>query len=196
MLALQGAFAEHMAVLDHLGAEARAIRLPGELEGVEGVVLPGGESTAIGKLMVSYGLVKPLRDVLRTGRPALATCAGMILLAKGITGFDQQDRLGVMDIQVTRNAFGRQVDSFETDLSIDILGPEPFRAVFIRAPYIEKAGDGVKILARLPDGRAVAARQGNLLATAFHPELSGDVRLHAFFLSLVKAQKGTHARQR
>ncbi len=184
VLALQGDFAEHIAALDRLGAEAVPVRLPGDLRGIGGMVIPGGESTTIGKLMRDYGLTDRLRGLIAAGMPVLGTCAGMITLAKRLSGMDQET-LAVMDIEVRRNAFGRQVDSFEADLDIPVLGPAPFRAVFIRAPVIESVGSGVEILASMPGGAAVAAREGDLVVTAFHPELTPDLRFHEYFLALV-----------
>ncbi len=188
VLALQGAFAEHVATLRKLGAQTIEVRLPEHLEGLGGLVIPGGESTTIGKLAVTYGLIEPIRRLAERGVPIWGTCAGMILLARDIGGLDQP-LLGLMDIAVRRNAFGRQVDSFIADLDMPALGPgmAPFPGVFIRAPLIERAGPEVEVLARLPDGRAVAARQGSLLATAFHPELTQDTRLHRYFLSMGEA---------
>jgi 5'-phosphate synthase pdxT subunit len=186
VLALQGAFMEHIASFQKLGAEAVAIRLPREFGGLDGLVIPGGESTTISQLMRSCGLVKALRDLARHGFPVFGTCAGMILLAK--SAFDSTvDTVGAMDIEVSRNAFGRQVDSFETFLSVPALGEVPFLGVFIRAPIIVGVGPGVEILASLPDGTPVAARQGNLLVSAFHPELTSDLRFHAYFLNIVSA---------
>jgi 5'-phosphate synthase pdxT subunit len=184
VLALQGAFREHIEMLRRLGHEAVEVRLPEHLEGLDALILPGGESTTMGKLLDTFKLREPLRDFVRAGRPTWGTCAGLILLAHdaGRT----QPLLDLMDLRVTRNAFGRQVESFETDLDIPALGAPPFPAVFIRAPVIESVGDEVEVLASLPDGRIVAARQGNLLGTAFHPELTGDPRLHAYFLSLAE----------
>lgn len=184
VLALQGDFAEHIAALARLGEEAVPVRLPGGLNGVSGLVIPGGESTTIGKLMRDYRLADELRDLIRDGMPVLGTCAGMVALAKNLSGTDQET-LGVMDIEVRRNAFGRQVDSFEADLDIPALGPAPFHAVFIRAPVIERVGSGVEVLASLPGGPPVAVREGNVVATAFHPELTPDPRLHEYFLALV-----------
>ena len=184
VLALQGDFAEHINALHRLGANAFPVRLPAELEGVGGLVIPGGESTTIGKLMKDYQLVDDLNRLINEGIPVLGTCAGMVLLAKRISAMDQES-LGAIDIDIRRNAFGRQVDSFESDLDIPVLGPTPFNAIFIRAPMIERAGDRVEILARLPDGSPVAARQNNLVVTAFHPELTPDLRLHEYFLSFV-----------
>ncbi|HTP60159.1 MAG TPA: pyridoxal 5'-phosphate synthase glutaminase subunit PdxT, partial [Spirochaetia bacterium] len=177
VLALQGSFAEHAEALRAAGASPVLVRLPAHLEGVAGLIIPGGESTTMGKLLVTTGLLEPLRAAVQNGMPVYGTCAGMILLARDIGGLDQP-LLGVMDIAVKRNAFGRQLDSFEEALSVPSLGTAPFRGVFIRAPLIEKTGAGVSVLATLPDGRAVAARQGRLLATAFHPELTNDGRVH------------------
>jgi 5'-phosphate synthase pdxT subunit len=184
VLAMQGAFAEHIAILRRLGVEAIPIRVAGELRGLNGLVIPGGESTTIGKLMREYRLTEELKRLIAKGFPVWGTCAGMILLAKEVAGHEQQ-LLGAMDIRVRRNAFGRQVDSFEVALDVPVLGHPPFPAVFIRAPWIEKAGDGVEVLARLPDGKPVAAREGNLVVTAFHPELTSDPRFHEYFLSIV-----------
>ncbi len=184
VLALQGAFIEHMHALERLGVAGREVRLPGDLAAVDALIIPGGESTTIGKLMVTYGLVEPIRDAANAGMPIWGTCAGMILLAKDIGGL-VQPLIGVMDVVVERNAFGRQLDSFETDLAIPVLGPEPFPAVFIRAPLIHAVTGDAEILARLDDGRIVAARQGTLLATSFHPELTRDDRLHRYFIEQV-----------
>ena len=184
VLAMQGAFAEHIAALRRLGVETVPVRLSGEFKGLSALVIPGGESTTIAKLMRDYSLVDELRRLIARGLPVMGTCAGMILLAKQVQG-PKQHTLEAMDIEVRRNAFGRQVDSFETALDIPVLGRPPFPAVFIRAPWIEKVGDGVEVLASLPDGTAVAVRQGNLVATAFHPELTGDLRFHDYFLSII-----------
>lgn len=199
VVALQGAFIEHCQVLERLGAEALQVRRTGDLQGLDALVMPGGESTTVGKLAVAYGLVEPIRRLAQAGFPVWGTCAGMILLAKDV-GVGQP-LIGVMDIVVKRNAFGRQTDSFEVDLDVPVLdgvssGPErgrPFPGVFIRAPLIERVGHGVQTLATLPGdaagtchpGAIVAARQGNLLATAFHPELSSDTRFHHYFLAMV-----------
>ncbi|GAB4418683.1 MAG: pyridoxal 5'-phosphate synthase subunit PdxT [Anaerolineae bacterium] len=182
VLALQGAFIEHEKMLQQVGAQAIEVRLPWHLDGLDALIIPGGESTTIGKLAVDFGLLEPLREFARH-KPVWGTCAGMILLARDI-GRDQP-LLGLMDITVSRNAFGRQVDSFETDLHVPALGPEPFHAVFIRAPLVTRVGEGVEVLARLEDGGIVAARQGHWLATAFHPELTGDSRFHRYFLQEV-----------
>lgn len=186
VLALQGAFIEHIQTLERLGVAAREVRLPRDLDGLDGLIMPGGESTTIGKLMVQYGLDEPIRERARAGFPIWGTCAGMILLAKDIGGL-RQPLIGVMDIVVERNAFGRQLDSFEADLAIPVIGAEPFRTVFIRAPLIHSVSGETEILARLADGRIVAAREGNLLATSFHPELTNDDRLHRYFLDEIVA---------
>lgn len=182
VLALQGAFAEHLAMLRRLGVQGREVRLPGEMIGLDALILPGGESTTIGKLAVAYGLVEPIRAMVAQGKPVWGTCAGMILLAKDVGS--TQPLIGCMDVVVERNAFGRQVDSFEMDLKVPVLGDAPFRSVFIRAPIIRTVGPGVQVLAALPDGRIVAARQGNTLVTAFHPELTDDDRWHRYFLGM------------
>jgi len=190
VLALQGAFIEHIHTLRRLGVEAVEVRTVQELRGIDGLIIPGGESTTMLKLARHYHLTKPLQQMIKEGKPIMGTCAGMILLASKITESDMQT-LCLMDIEVRRNAFGRQVDSFETDLAVPALGDEPFHAVFIRAPYIEHLGNGVEALARLDDGTVVAVRQDNLLALAFHPELSHDSRLHEYFLGMVKKSLGS-----
>ena len=187
VLALQGSFAEHVQALHAVGASTVLVRLPVDMEGLAGLIIPGGESTTIGKLLVNSGLLEPLRVRVKKGMPVYGTCAGMILLARDIGGMDQP-LIGVMDITVRRNAFGRQLDSFEESLSVPALGNAPFRGVFIRAPLIEKTGSGVEVLATLTDGRVVAARQGTLLATAFHPELTEDGRVHGYFLEMIAGQ--------
>ena len=181
VLAMQGDFQEHREMLRRMGLDPQEVRLPDHLDGLDGLIIPGGESTTIVRLMCSSGLLEPLRKLARDGFPIWGTCAGMILLAKRLdeTGIPA---LQAMDITVRRNAFGRQVDSFETDVPIPALGGDPFHAVFIRAPIIEEVGPAVEVLARLPDGTPVAARERRLLATAFHPELTPDTRLHRFFL--------------
>ena len=184
VLASQGAFAEHIAILHRLEVEALPVRLPEELMGLDGLIIPGGESTSISSLMLSYNLMDEIRNLAKNGLPIFGTCAGMILLAK--RGSDSSaEPIGVMEITVKRNAFGRQKDSFETELSIPVLGEKPFPGVFIRAPLIEQANSGVEILARLTDSVSVAARQGKLLASAFHPELTTDLRFHQYFLDIV-----------
>ena len=188
VLALQGAFVEHEQVLKRLGADTGEVRLPQDLQGLDGLIIPGGESTTMGKLAVEFKLIEPLRDLARSGKPIWGTCAGMIFMAKEV-GRDQP-LLGLMDVKVRSNAFGRQVDSFEADLEVKgIGGTRPFHAVFIRAPLIESVGAGVNTLAQvdLNDRPAiVAARQANLLATSFHPELSGDDRFHQYFLKMAE----------
>ena len=182
VLALQGAFARHAAVLRSLGAEPVEVRTPHELADVGAVVLPGGESTTMAMLLESSGLFDPLHERLRAGLPAFGTCAGMILLGSEILdGRPDQRCFGGVDISVRRNAFGRQVDSFEADLDVDGLDGPPFRAVFIRAPFVERAGPAVEVLATV-DGHPVLCRQGAITVAAFHPELSDDVRLHDRFL--------------
>jgi len=186
VLALQGAFIEHEQALQRIGVEAREVRLPEHLEGLDGLIIPGGESTTIGKLAVQYGVMEPIRAMAAAGKLLWGTCAGMIFMAKDV-GRDQP-LLGLMDVTVQRNAFGRQVDSFETDLDVPaIITPEnkrPFHAIFIRAPFIESVGVGVDVLAALSSGAIVATRQGRLLATSFHPELAHDDRFHRYFVSL------------
>ena len=197
VLALQGAFIEHISMLRRLGVDAVEVRLPEELAGLDGLIIPGGESTTIGKLAVQYGLVEPIRTMAKDGKPVWGTCAGMILLARDI-GSGGHPPLSLMDITVQRNAFGRQVDSFEVDLDVPALDAvsEPgekgraFHSVFIRAPLIQAVGPDVKVLARLEDGTIIAAQQGKLLATSFHPELTPDSRFHRYFLSLVPAVGG------
>ncbi len=184
VLALQGDFREHREVLERLGVGAPEVRLPRDLEGLDGLIIPGGESTAIVRLMRTSNLIEPLRKLAADGFPMWGTCAGMILMAKRLdaTGVPA---LEAMDIAVRRNAFGRQVDSFEADLPVPVLGDPPFHAVFIRAPIIQEIGARVEVLARLPGGTAVAARQGRLLASAFHPELTPDTRFHRYFIEQV-----------
>jgi 5'-phosphate synthase pdxT subunit len=182
VLALQGAVREHIRHINELGAEGKAIKRPRELDEVAGLIIPGGESTAIGKLMVEYGFVEAIQNFHAAGKPIYGTCAGMILLAKTIAEGDQP-LLALMDIEARRNAFGRQRESFETDL--DIKGIGLYRAVFIRAPWIEKIGSDVDLMAEF-DGVKVMARQGLLMVSAFHPELTGDTRIHKYFLEMVK----------
>jgi 5'-phosphate synthase pdxT subunit len=187
VLALQGDFREHIFMLRQSGAEALPIRWPEQLQGLDGLIIPGGESTTISKLMTEYKLGEEIQKLAAEGLPLFGTCAGMVLLAKRVIGLDFQP-LAVIDIEVRRNAFGRQVDSFETELLIPILGQKPFPAVFIRAPRIERAGDGVQSIAQLQDGTAVAAMGENILVSAFHPELTEDTRLHEYFLNIVEAR--------
>lgn len=189
VVAMQGDFEKHITMLRGLGADAYAARMPGDIERADGIVLPGGESTTIGKLMARYGVDTAIQAAARAGKPMYGTCAGMILLARAIeAGTGErggQPTLGLLDIVAARNAFGRQVDSFEAALEVPVLGPEPLRAVFIRAPYAAEVGPGVETLAA-HEGRAVFVRSGNILASAFHPELSEDSRVHALFLSQIK----------
>lgn len=186
VLALQGAFREHEQVLHELGHEVTQVRLPQHLQQIDRLIIPGGESTTIGKLLITSGLLEPIKQRAREGMPVWGTCAGMILLATNITEGrpEGQPALALMDITARRNAFGRQLDSFEASLHVPRLGEEPFHAVFIRAPLIDQVGDGVETLATLDDGRIVAARQDHLLATAFHPELTHDARFHQLFVEL------------
>ena len=188
VLASQGAFAEHIAVLCQLGVEAVPVRLPQELKGLDGLIIPGGESTSIGRLILDYNLMSGIRDLARDGLPVFGTCAGMILLAKKNSD-SYPEPLGVMDMTVRRNAFGRQRESFETELLIPVLGEKVFPGVFIRAPVIERVNGEIEILTRLADGTSVAARQGKLLASAFHPELTGDLRFHQYFLDIVTGHR-------
>lgn len=183
VLALQGDFAEHIDALRALGASAREVRLPSDLDRLDALIIPGGESTTITRLLDIYELREPIARLGRSGFPIWGTCAGAIVLAKRATDLDRPN-LALMDIDVRRNAFGRQVDSFETDLAVQTLGEPPFHAVFIRAPVIDRAGAAVDVLATLDDGTIVAAREGALLATSFHPELTGDTRFHALFARL------------
>ena len=194
VLAVQGDFAEHIAILRKLNVECLEVRLPEQLDDVNGLIIPGGESTTLSRLMSIYNLREPVQAMARNGKAVWGTCAGMIMLASEITEADPVP-LQLMDIGVRRNAFGRQIDSFEQDLDIDGLNingleSEPFHAIFIRAPVVMRVGDKVKTLAALADGQAVAVRQGNLLATAFHPELTSDTRLHQYFLHLAAAPAG------
>ncbi|HUV57024.1 MAG TPA: pyridoxal 5'-phosphate synthase glutaminase subunit PdxT [Dehalococcoidales bacterium] len=188
VLASQGAFVEHIAIMRQLEVEALPVRLPREFAGLDGLIIPGGESTSISKLMRAYHLLSKVRELAHEGLPIFGTCAGLILLAKGISDSDTVP-LGVMDIRVRRNAFGRQKDSFETELSIPVLGEKPFPGIFIRAPIIEQVNNGVDILAKLTDSTIVAARQGKLLASTFHPELTNDLRFHQYFLDIIAEQK-------
>jgi len=208
VLALQGDFIEHVQVLESIGAETVEVRKPEQLRDLDGLIIPGGESTTFGKLAAEFGLIEPLRAFCGSGKPVWGTCAGMIFLAKDVGR--KQPVLGLMDVRVKRNAFGRQVDSFEQDLDIpaiaaaengphdasshestldrgngkerDAASSRPFHAIFIRAPLLESVGNGVEVLAKLDDGTIVAARQGNLLATSFHPELTQDTRFHRYFV--------------
>ncbi|MBV9688304.1 MAG: pyridoxal 5'-phosphate synthase glutaminase subunit PdxT [Ktedonobacteraceae bacterium] len=195
VIALQGDFEAHLAVLAELGAEGIAVRLPQHLHTVDGIILPGGESTTIGKLMVEYGLDEVLQRKIQAGVPVWGTCAGLILLAKETdNALVGQPLLASMDIRVRRNAFGSQRESFETDVSVPVLGEAPFHAFFIRGPVVEAVGPGVEVLAMLDNGAIVAVRQGALLGTAFHPEVAQiqghrDTRFHHYFLRIVQSIK-------
>jgi 5'-phosphate synthase pdxT subunit len=188
VLAVQGAFAEHIAALDKLEVEATPVRLPTELVGLDGLIIPGGESTSISRLMLAYDLASEIRNLAERGLAILGTCAGMILLAKGLSD-TKLEPLGLMDIMVKRNAFGRQRESFEAELAIPALGEKPFPGVFIRAPIIEQANGSVEVLSRLDNGTIVAARQERLLASAFHPELTDDLRFHKYFVDIISSRK-------
>lgn len=183
VLGLQGDFREHLEAFARLGVNAIDVRRPEQLDAIDALVIPGGESTTIGKLAEHYGFLPKLREQVAAGMAIWGTCAGAIFLAQDVPGHPHPV-LGVMDLTVRRNAFGRQLDSFEADLEVPRLGTEPFHAVFIRAPLIERVGDGVETLSALPGGAVVAVRQQRLLATSFHPELTRDDRFHAYFLSL------------
>lgn len=184
VLALQGAFREHEEMLDRLGVAHRQVRLPRDLDGIDRLIIPGGESTTIGKLLVMYDLLTPIRERIQAGMPVWGTCAGAILLSRTIVdGRPDQPALRVMDIETRRNAFGSQLDSFETNIQMEGLD-HPFHAVFIRAPIIEKPGATCTVLAQLDDGRVVATRQGHMLATSFHPELTDDASVHQYFLQM------------
>jgi 5'-phosphate synthase pdxT subunit len=182
VLALQGAFAEHLATLDAIGVEGVAVRLPRDLEGLDGLIIPGGESTTIRRLIERWGLREPILELAASGAPLFGTCAGMIVMSRDIDG--EEPILPLLDATVERNAFGRQLDSFETELSVPVLGDRPVRAVFIRAPIVERVGPDVDVLARLDDGRIVAVRERNIIATAFHPELAGETRFHRLIATM------------
>jgi 5'-phosphate synthase pdxT subunit len=185
VLALQGDVREHLAALESAGAEGVAVRRARELDALDGIVIPGGESTTIGRLLSVFGVLEPLREAVAGGLPTFGSCAGMILLATQILdGRDDQPLLGGLDITVRRNAFGRQVDSFETEVEVDGVAGGPVHAVFIRAPVVERTGENVQVLAEV-GGRSVAVRDERRLATAFHPELSGDARMHGMFVKMV-----------
>lgn len=187
VLALQGDVREHARLLEGLGAHVSSVRRPGELEGLDALVLPGGESTVIDRLARLTGLQQPLREAIAGGLPVLGTCAGLILLAERLQdGGPGQETLGGLDVTVRRNAFGRQSESFETDLVVPALEGPPVRAAFIRAPLVDELGPAARPLAALPDGRVVAARQGRVLGLAFHPESTGETRFHELFLELVR----------
>ena len=188
VLALQGDFREHLAVLNDLGADAVPVKRPEELASVAGLVIPGGESSVMDKLSRMFGLAEPLRAAVASGLPVYGTCAGLIMLSNTVLdSISGQESIGGLDIVVRRNAFGSQLDSFETDLDIPVLGETPMHAVFIRAPVVESVAPGVTVLAALADGRVVAVEQDSLLGTSFHPEMTGDTRFHEYFLDKVWA---------
>lgn len=188
VLALQGDFREHIASLTELGADVVPLRRPEEIETLDGVVIPGGESSVMDKLSRAFGVAEPLADAIRGGLPTYGTCAGMIMLSSRITdGINGQQTLDVLDTTVRRNAFGAQNDSFEIDIPMPDLGEAPVHAVFIRAPVVEQRGDEVHVLGALPDGQVVAVQQGNVIASAFHPEVAGEDRFHRRFLDLVRS---------
>ncbi|MHB8400053.1 MAG: pyridoxal 5'-phosphate synthase glutaminase subunit PdxT [Candidatus Limnocylindrales bacterium] len=183
VLAVQGAFIEHVGVLRSIGVEAVEVRQPGDLESVSGLILPGGESTAMRRLIDRWSLREPILRLAESGAPLFGTCAGMILLAREIDG-GEPPILPLLDVTVSRNAFGRQLDSFETDLGVSVLGDQPIHGIFIRAPVITRVGPGVDVLATLDDGRIVAVRERNIVATAFHPELAGETRFHRLIATM------------
>ena len=189
VLALQGDFREHLAVFEGLGVDAVSVRRPEDLERVSGLVIPGGESSVMDKLSRMFGLAEPLKAAVASGLPVYGTCAGLIMLADSVRdAIDGQQTIGGFDVVVRRNAFGSQLDSFETDLDIPALGDEPVHAVFIRAPVVESVGEGVAVLSALDDGRIVAIEQGNLLGTSFHPEITGETRFHEYFVDKVRSR--------
>ena len=183
VLAVQGAFREHLATLAAIGVEGVAVRLPADLDGVAGLILPGGESTTMRQLIERWGLREPILAMARSGAPIFGTCAGMIILSTQIVG-GEEPVLPLLHVVVERNAFGRQLDSFETQLAVPVLGSTPVHAIFIRAPIIEEIGPEVDVLARLEDGRIVAVREKNVIATAFHPELTGETRFHRLLATM------------
>jgi 5'-phosphate synthase pdxT subunit len=183
VLAVQGAFAEHVAILEQIGVKAVEVRLPADLEGVAGLILPGGESTAQRKLIDRWGLRQPILDLAAAGAPIFGTCAGMILLSRQIVDGDEPV-FPLLDVDVKRNAFGRQLDSFESEVVVPVLGDAPVHGVFIRAPIVERVGPDVDVLARLDDDRIVAVREHNVFATAFHPELAGETRFHRLLAAM------------
>ena len=189
VLAVQGDFAEHISVLNSLGVETVEVRLPKDLVGVNAIIIPGGESTTIRRLLDLYDLSDPIISLVSAGTPVWGTCAGMIMLAKNLID-SRPEPLRLMDITVTRNAFGRQVDSFEADLNFPVLGEDPFHAIFIRAPAVSEIGKDVKVLGRLDKDTPVALLQNRMLVTSFHPELTADSRFHKFFLTLVESRDG------
>ena len=184
VLGLQGDFREHVEMLRLMGVETLVVKLPEDLELIDGLIIPGGESTTMGRIMIDMGLKDLLKEKIESGMPVFGTCAGMILLSKKVEGYDQP-LLGVLDVEIERNAYGRQVESFEVDIEIPELGDRPFRAIFIRAPKIKKAGEEVKIFAKYGKD-PVLVRQGNILASSFHPELTGDTRIHNYFMRMIE----------
>ena len=193
VLALQGDFAEHLAMLRANGVDAVEVRTLAQIDGCDGLVIPGGESTTIARLLIAFDMLEPLRERIRNGLPTWGTCAGAILLATDVPALDREP-IGVMDMTVDRNAFGTQIQSFEADLDIAGMEGPPLRAIFIRAPVIRRVGKAVEVLATLADGRIVAARQGHLLATSFHPELTNDARMHGYFAEMCREQLDAEAR--
>ena len=188
VLALQGDFREHIATLEACGADAIAVRTIGELKRCNALVIPGGESTVMHKLAVNYGLFEPIKKLIANGFPVFGTCAGLIMLADEIVdGIEGQAGFGGLPVSVRRNAFGNQLDSFETDLEFSGIDGEPIHAAFIRAPIVERVGHGVEVLSKLSDGRIVAVRSGNLLGISFHPEVTGENRVHEYFLKMVQS---------
>lgn len=188
VLAVQGDFQEHLATLRAIGVDGVEVRLPRDLEGIDALILPGGESTTMRRLIDRWALREPILELAAGGTPIFGTCAGMIILSKEIAG-GEEPVLPLLDATVVRNAFGRQLDSFEGEVEVPLLGDTPVRGVFIRAPTIERVGEGVEILARLDDGRIVAVREGNIMATAFHPELAGESRFHRLLATLAEAHR-------
>jgi 5'-phosphate synthase pdxT subunit len=195
VLALQGDVREHVEVLRQLGVEPIEVRTQAQFADVDALVIPGGESTVIDKLSRFFELAPPIREAIRTGMPVLGTCAGLILLAHDLAdGTLDQETFGGLDVTVRRNAFGAQVDSFETRLSMPSVSPDSIEATFIRAPTIERCGPGVQVLATLPDGTIVAAQQGNVIGISFHPEMSGETRIHQYFLDIVESRRSASER--
>ncbi len=186
VLAAQGAYIEHIHALNKIKVETSEVRLPQDLDNLDGLIIPGGESTTITKLMLAYDLSHRIKELVERGLPVMGTCAGMIVLAKKVIDGNGVQSLNLIDITVRRNAFGRQANSFETDLKIEVLGEKPFHSIFIRAPLIESISDNVEILARLDNGTIVAARQNNKMVLSFHPELTDDLRIHQYFIDLIK----------
>ena len=195
VLALQGTFIEHVASLRQLAVEAAPVRLPSELEMLDGLIIPGGESTTMLRLMEDYGLIQPIRELAGEGLAIWGTCAGMVLLARGVSNYEMET-LGLIDAKVKRNAFGGQVDSFEADLEIPAIGKKPFHGVFIRAPIIEEISPCVEIVSRLRDGTIIVIRQNRLLACAFHPEFTSDTRFHSYFLNMVSRERSDKPKNR